>query len=71
MRELIEKAARRRLPFPDEETNAFRLLDGEGDGLPGVEIDELAGHWLVSTRDTAVGAELAGALHVTGRSVYH
>lgn len=32
-------------------TDALRLVDGAADGLPGIEIDSFAGHWLVQTRD--------------------
>lgn len=34
----------------DGETDALRLVDGEGDGLPGLFLDSFAGRWLVSTR---------------------
>ncbi len=51
-------------------TDAFRLVDGAGDGLPDIEIDEFAGNWLVSTRDRAVPAALAELARDSGRSVY-
>lgn len=31
-------------------TDAFRVVDGAADGIPGVEIDAFAGRWLVQTR---------------------
>lgn len=31
-------------------TNAWRLCDGSGDGIPGVFIDSFAGHWVVQTK---------------------
>lgn len=34
-----------------EATDAWRVVDGETDGLPGLTIDDFAGHWVVSTRD--------------------
>lgn len=52
---LIDRAAARRASLPeiaDGGTTAWRLADGEGDGLPGVEIDTYGGHWVVQTRDT-------------------
>ncbi|MFV1994407.1 MAG: class I SAM-dependent methyltransferase [Verrucomicrobiales bacterium] len=51
MQDLIEKARHRRRGMIGAGTDAFRLFDGAGDGLPGVFIDVLAGHWLVQTRD--------------------
>jgi 23S rRNA (cytosine1962-C5)-methyltransferase len=33
----------------DRLTNAYRLVDGEGDGLPGLIIDNFAGRWIVQT----------------------
>lgn len=33
------KAAKRRRPFPDSQTTGFRLLNGEGDALPGITCD--------------------------------
>src|SRR3979411_3268265 len=33
----------------DKLTNAYRLVDGEGDGLPGLIVDNFAGRWLVQT----------------------
>jgi 23S rRNA (cytosine1962-C5)-methyltransferase len=34
---------------PDRMTNAFRLIDSEGDGLPGLIVDDFAGRWLAQT----------------------
>jgi 23S rRNA (cytosine1962-C5)-methyltransferase len=55
---LITQAAARRARIPEisdgtGSTTACRLFDGEGDGLPSVEIDTYGGHWVVQTRDTA------------------
>ncbi len=41
-----------RRPALPEGTDAVRLCDGEGDGLPGIFIDSFSGHWLVQTQDT-------------------
>ncbi|MEX1189420.1 MAG: class I SAM-dependent rRNA methyltransferase [Bacteroidia bacterium] len=35
-------ARRRAMGFPDDKTNCFRLLHGEGDGLPGLIVDVYA-----------------------------
>ena len=39
--------------LPGAETEVCRLVDGPGDGLDGLYIDSLAGHWLVQTQDRA------------------
>jgi 23S rRNA (cytosine1962-C5)-methyltransferase len=49
MRELFDRALARRAPLLTENTNAVRLIDGEGDGLPGIVLESFAGNWLVST----------------------
>ncbi len=49
MRELFERAISRRQPLLTGATNAVRLIDGEGDGLPGIILESFAGNWLFST----------------------
>ncbi len=51
MQDLIEKARHRRRGMIGENTDAYRLFDGGADGMPGVFIDDFAGHWLVQTRE--------------------
>ena len=71
MQELVDDAIARRSPLPDAATDAFRVVDGEGDGLPGLEIDAFAGRWLVSRRDRSpLPTDLARALAAGGRTVY-
>jgi 23S rRNA (cytosine1962-C5)-methyltransferase len=43
-------ARRQRMELPNAETSIFRLVDGAGDGLPGIYIDACEGHWLVQTQ---------------------
>lgn len=50
---ILQQAVRRREQLPgllNGQTNAYRLCDGSDDGLPGVFIDNFAGHWLVQTK---------------------
>lgn len=47
----LGKALAKRRSLIGGGTDALRLLDGAGDGLPGVFLDTFAGRWLVSTRD--------------------
>ena len=37
--------------LPNAGTTVFRIVDGSGDGLPGIFIDCCDRHWLVQTRD--------------------
>ena len=56
------QASRRELLAGGIETSAFRLVDGEGDGLKGVYVDELAGHWIVHTKERGLPREWEGAV---------
>ena len=72
---LLERAAaaiRRRDPVRSGDTDALRLIDGEGDGLPGLVLEEFAGRWLVSTADgRPLPAWLLPWLRDSGRACYH
>ncbi len=52
-------------------TDAFRLIDGDGDGFHGIELETFADRWLLSTRDTRLSQEMSDWLRNSGRSVYH
>ncbi len=52
LRRMVRQAARLREALDREQTNAFRLVNSEGDGLPGVVIDSYAGY-LVAQISTA------------------
>jgi 23S rRNA (cytosine1962-C5)-methyltransferase len=65
----LERAiARRDGNYEKYGTNAMRLVDGKGDGIEGVEIDDFAGRWLVQTREGVFPEWLRGAQGA--RSVY-
>jgi 23S rRNA (cytosine1962-C5)-methyltransferase len=49
--EKILVAAEKRRAIRTSLTNAVRLFDGSGDGLPGLTIDDFAGRWIVQTQD--------------------
>ena len=49
MHHLLDSAVAKRASLLDSETNAVRLIDGSGDGLPGLILETFAGRWLVST----------------------
>ena len=55
------------------DTNALRLIDGEGDGLPGVYLDTFAERWLLATRESRIEPEILSWLEQQGkrgRTVY-
>lgn len=49
--EKLKRAIAAREGLRRDGTNALRLVDGEGDGLAGVEIEDFAGRWVVQTRE--------------------
>lgn len=70
MRHPFEAALARRAPLRQPGTDALRLIDGEGDGLPGLELEDFAGRWLLSTRDRQPPADLLAWLREKGRTTY-
>lgn len=69
VRPLIESALARRAGIATATTNALRLIDGVGDGLPGIELETFADRWLLSTTDEIPRA-LLDWLRQQRRSVY-
>jgi 23S rRNA (cytosine1962-C5)-methyltransferase len=65
----IEAAIRRRAIWKDADSDARRLTDGSGDGLPGIWLDDFAGRWLLST--DAPSPELSLDSSLGFRSLYH
>ncbi|MBB5350564.1 23S rRNA (cytosine1962-C5)-methyltransferase [Haloferula luteola] len=53
------------------DTDAYRLVDGLGDALPGIELETFGDAWLVSTRDAFVPRDMAAWLQASGRPIYH
>lgn len=49
MQSLLDNALAKRRRLLDDNTNALRLIDGKGDGLPGIILETFADHWLIST----------------------
>ena len=74
MRDLLDAAIARRRGMnlsSAGETDALRLIDGEGDKLPGIELESFAGRWLVSTRDVRIPPAMVEWLRESGHAVYH
>ena len=70
MRHLLEAALARRAALRRSGTDAWRLIDGEGDDLPGLELEDYAGKWLLSTRDRQPPAALVEWLRAKDRPTY-
>ena len=51
-------------------TNAVRLVDGGGDGVPGFALEDYAGRWMVMTPGGEIGVGVKDWLKASGRSVY-
>lgn len=49
MHALLNNAVAKRTELLSADTNAVRLVDGIGDGLPGIFLEAFAGKWLIST----------------------
>ncbi|HUF61457.1 MAG TPA: class I SAM-dependent methyltransferase [Verrucomicrobiales bacterium] len=61
----LMRALRWREALLPPETDAFRVVDGEADGFPGVSVDAFAGHWWVQSSGLRLppGFEEAAASH--------
>lgn len=70
---LLSQAFDQRTRLPevlDGSTTAYRILDGAGDGWPGVEVDNYGGHWVVQTRNVPFPDALRQTLPTGCRSVW-
>jgi 23S rRNA (cytosine1962-C5)-methyltransferase len=70
MRRALENALHRRAGLDLGATNALRLVDGEGDDLPGLFLDEFAGRRLLSTTTAHLPADLRVWLEGTEVATY-
>jgi len=52
------------------ETNAVRLVDGAGDGVPGFALEEYAGKWMAMTPGSEIAPGVKDWLKGSGKSVY-
>ncbi len=66
MRHLLEAALAKRTPLISPETNAVRLIDGSGDGLPGIHLETYAGRLLLSTTTQSIPQPLREWLKDSG-----
>jgi 23S rRNA (cytosine1962-C5)-methyltransferase len=70
MPEALDAAAARRAGLVSQETDALRLVDGAGDGIPGVIVETFAGRLLLSTTGSRVPIGVRAWLEDQDRSAY-
>lgn len=70
MREPLDAAAAKRASLLTEQTDAVRLIDGAGDGLPGLFLETFAGRWLLSTTTGSIPPPVREWLRDRGVSCY-
>ncbi|MFK7850844.1 MAG: class I SAM-dependent rRNA methyltransferase [Akkermansiaceae bacterium] len=71
MYELLQKAVEKRKGLLSSgDTNAVRLVDGAGDGLPGFSLESYGANWMAMTPGGEIRAEVKNWLKSSGRSVY-
>ena len=70
MLDLLTAALARRVPLLTAHTNALRLVDGGGDGLPGITLESFADHWLVATTAPTIPVALSAWLRQQGYPCY-
>jgi 23S rRNA (cytosine1962-C5)-methyltransferase len=62
MRDKIEASIARRSGLRSPDTDVCRLVNGAGDGLDELIIDDFAGRWLISVKEGAASPKLAPGL---------
>ena len=70
MHHLLESAVAKRAGLLNSETDAVRLVDGSGDGLPGLTLETFAGRWLVSTTSDRLAPQAREWIRDRGVSCY-
>ena len=70
MIDLLQTAVAKRAHLLGPETNAVRLIDGGGDGLPGLILETYAGRWLVSTTGDQLAPQVREWIRGQGVSCY-
>ncbi len=70
LQQILTTAIQKRAHLLDDSTNSLRLLDGEGDGLPGIYLESYGGAWLVSTQGPHLSQDLKNTLREMAPSLY-
>jgi 23S rRNA (cytosine1962-C5)-methyltransferase len=70
MFDLLEAAVAKRDSLLTDANDAVRLIDGAGDGLPGILLESYAGLWLLSTTTDSIPPQVRTWLEARGVSCY-
>ena len=68
--DFLSTAVAKRSGLITPDTNAARLIDAAGDGLPGLVLESYAGHWLVSTTGNSLAPQVLEWISKQGVSCY-
>jgi 23S rRNA (cytosine1962-C5)-methyltransferase len=69
--QLLDSAFAKRKSLLSPNNDLVRLIDGEGDDFPGIYLETLGGHWLISSQGPSLSQELkVELLHRAPRSLY-
>ena len=71
MLDRLDAALAKRESLLTDPTDAVRLIDGAGDGAPGITLETYAGRWLLATPTGAVPPPLAEWLRDRAPTCYH
>ncbi len=63
-----QQAIAKRAHLLDCDTNALRLIDGDGDGMSGIFLDTFADRWLISTRSDKLDPAVRAWLERQGKT---
>jgi len=66
----LDSAVAKRQHLLDEQTNALRLVDGDGDRIAGIILETFADRWLVSTTGSILPGEARSWLEDQGKPTY-
>lgn len=70
LQQIIEKSLSKRNSLLDGDTDLVRLIDGTGDGLPGIYLESYGEGWLVSTSGSGLNPDLRDTLADFGKPLY-
>ena len=70
LQQLLKSALAKREHLLTAETDLVRLIDGEGDGLPGIILENFGLGWLVSTQQASLDRRILDELSALAPSLY-
>jgi 23S rRNA (cytosine1962-C5)-methyltransferase len=70
LHEIISRSLQKRESLQNGETSLIRLIDGQGDTLPGHILESYGKGWLISTTGSSLSPEIRDALSSYGKPLY-